>query len=75
MIIIETVIKPNSSAANAKIKSDWTSGRKFEILALPIPLPVRPPLEKASRDLVTWYLSPILILKKLSILNLTWEKK
>ena len=74
MMIINTVIKPISSAANASMKSDWTSGKELEILAVPIPFPVNPPLENASSDLLTWYLSTTSTFKKLSILNLTCGK-
>ena len=53
-IISKAKIPPSSSPINAKIKSDWTSGRFLEIDASPIPLPNNPPLSNDLRDFVIW---------------------
>ena len=49
----QTII-PNSSPITAKTKSAWASGSTFLMRPSPGPVPISPPLPKASSATFTW---------------------
>ncbi len=49
---------PNSSAATAKMKSAWLSGRMRFTVPSPGPCPSQPPRTKDSTALSIWKVSP-----------------
>ena len=52
-MMIRQKISPISSPATAKMKSAWLSGSEYFTVPWPGPVPISPPLAKASSERLT----------------------